>query len=249
MKVLVLCAGFATRLYPLTEKTAKPLLKVGNKPILDHIMEKIDASHEITEAIVVTNEKFHADFIQWKETSSFTTPITLLNDQTTSNENRLGAVGDINFAIKQLQIDDDLLVIGGDNLFGFSLQSFTDYFKQQQTSIVAFCDLKHPDEVRNKFGVGILKGTKIIDFEEKPTNPKSTLASTLCYIFSKSDLHNIESILQQQIFDNPGDLIIHLTKNTEVHGFIFDEYWFDIGSFEKLEEARSLFEQTSKEEQ
>ena len=156
MKTLILAAGYATRLYPLTENTPKPLLEVGNKKILEHIFAKLESVKGVSEVYIVTNHKFYPAFTDWA--AGFKSPfkINILNDGTLSNEDRLGAVGDIHFTVQQEKINDDLLVIAGDNLFGFSLNDFSDFFKSKNSSVVAFHDLKNVEKVKSKYGVGML---------------------------------------------------------------------------------------------
>lgn len=242
MKALILAAGYATRLYPLTEHQPKPLLNIGSKPIIEHILQKINVIKEIDTVYVVTNNRFYHHFKTWVKTASSTKQIKIINDGTSSNEDRLGSIGDIYFTLQQEKITEDLLVIAGDNLFGFSLQKFIDFFQEKNlTSVVAFRDLGSIEKVRKKYGVGILKGSRVIDFEEKPLEPKSSLAATACYIFSRSDLARVKELVQVGNADAPGNLVKHLAQKTEVHGFVFDDYWYDIGSLEALTEAEKQF--------
>lgn len=243
MKLLILAAGYATRLYPLTKDKAKPLLEIGGKTIIEHILDKIIYIPEITEIFIVTNNRFYTDFIEWSNGIKVKMPIKIINDQTMTNEDRLGAIGDIDFVLKQEKIDDDLLVIAGDNLFGFALSDFVEFFHQKKSSVVAFHDLKSVEGVKGKYGVGILKGSKVVNFEEKPLVPKSSLASTACYFFKKSDLPHLHNLIKIGKADASGNLITHLAEVSEVHGFVFDEHWFDIGSFESLKEAQRVYEQ------
>ncbi|MEK6969034.1 MAG: nucleotidyltransferase family protein [Nanoarchaeota archaeon] len=242
MKALILAAGYATRLYPLTENQPKPLLNVGGKPIIDHILQKINAIKEIDVIYVVTNNRFYPHFKTWAKTALSTKQIKIINDGTSSNEDRLGSIGDIYFTLQQEKITEDLLVIAGDNLFGFSLQKFIHFFQEKNlTSVVAFRDLGSIEKVRKRYGVGILNGSRVIDFEEKPAEPKSSLAATACYIFSKSNLAQVQELVETGNADAPGNLVKHLAQKTEVHGFVFDDYWYDIGSFEALTEAEKQF--------
>ncbi len=243
MDVLILAAGYATRLYPLTENLPKPLLKVGNRTIIEHILSKLEAVKEIEQVYVVTNDKFYPFFVDWSKKVTSPFKLKILNDGTISNEDRLGAVGDIHFVIEQEKITDDLLVIAGDNLFGFSLIDFVDFFNQKKSSIVAFHDLKDKEKVKGKYGVGMLDGTKITDFEEKPLEPKSSLASTFCYLFPKDLLPHIQSYVKAGKVDNGGDLIRWLAVGDQVHAFVFDGHWFDVGTFESLEEAQKVYKQ------
>ncbi|MDP3698776.1 MAG: nucleotidyltransferase family protein [Nanoarchaeota archaeon] len=242
IRVLLLAAGYATRLYPLTENTPKPLLKVGEKTILNHILDKLEEVENVKEVYVVTNDKFYPAFTSWVKNIKTPFKLKILNDGTKSNEDRLGAIGDIQFAVQQENINEDLLVIAGDNLFGFSLLAFTDFFKNKNSSVVAFHDLKDKNKVKGKYGVGIVEGSKVIDFEEKPAEPKSSLASTACYFFKRDDLRHIRNLVKTRKVDAPGNLIRYLAEQSEVHGFVFDEHWFDVGTFESLEEAKKVYE-------
>jgi glucose-1-phosphate thymidylyltransferase len=241
IKALVLGAGYGTRLYPLTQDTPKQLLEVGGKTILGHILEKIDQIPEVKEIMVVTNHRFYDQFRIWLNHNPRTKNIKLINDGTISNNDRLGAVGDINFVLKEEDINDDLLVIAGDNLFGFELKNFIGNFHQHGNSLVAFHDLKDHEKIKKKYGVGVLDGDKVIEFQEKPWVPKSSLAATACYIFKKEDLNHVEKSISLGKADNPGDLVKYLVKESKVHGYVFDEHWFDVGSFESLEEAKKVY--------
>ena len=241
IRALILAAGYATRLYPLTLNKPKPLLKVGGKPIIEHLLQKIEEIKEIDTVYVVTNNRFYSHFKTWAESVTSIKQIEIINDGTTSNEDRLGSIGDLYFTLKQEKIAEDLLVIAGDNLFGFSLQKFIDFFQEKNSSLVAFRDLGSIEKVRKRYGVGILNGSRVIDFEEKPAEPKSSLAATACYIFSRSDLTRVKELVEAGNADAPGNLIKYLAQKTVVHGFVFDDYWYDIGSFEALTEAEKQF--------
>src|SRR3989338_663342 len=240
MKALILAAGYATRLYPLTENQAKPLLKVGNKTIIEHILEKIKKVDTISQISIITNHRFYPQFVQWGKNYSSPQPIHIIDDGTCTNQDRLGAVGDLHFFLRQEGLDDDLLVIAGDNLFGFSLQEFISFYEKNKKSVVAFHDLKDKNKEKSRYGAGILHGTQVVDFEEKPLDPRSSLASTACYIFTSQDLHLVEQSIQQGQADNTGDLIKYLVCHSTLHGFIFDHYWFDVGSVESLRDAEEV---------
>lgn len=241
MKALILAAGHAVRLYPLTKDTPKPLLEVGNKAILAHILEKVQEL-PVTEISIITNDRFYRHFKEWLGTNNpWKKLVTIINDGTFSNEDRLGAIGDMHLYLKQQGEIDDLLIIAGDNLFGFSLQDFVAFFQQKNCSIVAFRDLGDIEKVRNRLGVGVLQGTKVIAFEEKPAQPSSALAATACYLFRKEDLPLVGSFLELHQADSPGHFIKWLVEQREVRGFVFQEHWFDIGSFQGLEEARKVY--------
>ncbi len=241
MKALVLAAGYGTRLYPLTKNLAKPLVTVADKTILQHIIEKLEKIATIDEIFVTTNHTFFDQVERYLGRMKSSKKITVFNDGTTTNENRLGAVGDIHFTIERANINDDLLVIAGDNLFGFSLQEFISFFQEKGQSAIALRDLEHPDAVRKRFGVCILEGSQVIDFQEKPEEPKSTLAATACYLYHKDDLPLIRNAKREELGDAPGNLFKHVVENSGGHGFSFKEHWFDIGSHENLSIARKHY--------
>lgn len=243
MKALILAAGYAVRLYPLTEQQAKPLLKVGGKAIIDHTLEKLNEVPAIKEILVVTNSKFYEDFVQWNAGYQSHHNITIINDGTKSNEDRLGAIGDLYLVLQQQHINEDLLVIAGDNLFQFSLKDFVNFFYQEESTVVAFHDLKEVEKIKGKYGVGIMNGHQLIEFEEKPINPSSTLVSTACYLFTAADLLLVQDLIHRGLVDAPGHLIRWLLEKSRVRGFVFEESWFDVGSSESLREAEEVYHQ------
>ena len=243
MDAIILAAGYATRLYPLTLNTPKPLLSVGGKPILERIIEKLSEVDEIDNIHVVTNNKFYDHFVEWRRKFPSTKNIHVINDGTLSNEDRLGALGDIKFTLEKQNINDDVLIIAGDNLFEFSLKDFVKSHKEHGSSLVAFYDLKDPMKLANKFGVGIIDENKrVINFEEKPEQPKSSLASTGCYVYDKEAIQILKDGIGDEHFnDNSGNFIVHLLDVSKVHAYVFDEGWFDIGSHEDFKEADRIY--------
>lgn len=241
MKALILAAGYAVRLYPLTENQAKPLLQVGGKVIIDYILQNLEGVKEIKDVFVVTNDRFFSQFLQWRDNYAGTKNILLVNDGTKSNEDRLGAIGDLHLVLQQQNINEDLLVIAGDNLFQFSLKNFADFFHQEKSTVVAFHDLKDVDKIKGKYGVGIISHHTLLEFEEKPLNPSSTLVSTACYLFTARDLAFVQDLVHTGKADAPGHLIRWLMEKSRVRGFVFNEPWFDIGSFESLQEAEEVY--------
>ncbi len=237
----MLAAGYGTRLYPLTVDTPKPLLKIGGRPMIEHILDRIVNIPQINEVVIVSNNKFFHKFMDWLRVFSFETKLVVLNDGSNSNEDRRGAVGDILFAVDSLKIDDDLLVIAGDNLFEFSLLDFSRYFAKKGHSAVALRDLVDKSLVAGKFGVALIDGdSRVISFEEKPVEPKSSLASTACYFFTRSDVSLLrQCIAENNRPDNLGDFIKWLISRSSVYGYVFNEKWFDIGSHDQLGEAEA----------
>jgi|TARA_B100001964_G_scaffold217781_2_gene258176 glucose-1-phosphate thymidylyltransferase len=241
IKAILLAAGYGTRLYPLTLNKPKPLLEINNKPMIEHIIPKIEEIADIDEIYVITNNKFYKTFVEWKIGYRTNKKIEIINDETNSDEDKLGAIGDMQFAIKNKNIDDDILIVAGDNLFEFSLRKLNDFFKEKNVSVIALYDVKDKNIIKGKYGaVEIDQNNKIIGVEEKPEEPKTTLASTACYIFAKKDIEELEKCIKDHNKpDNLGDFIKYLANKEDVYGLAFTERWIDIGSKEQLEEARN----------
>ena len=244
MKALILAAGYAVRLKELTHDTPKPLLAIGGRKIIDRIVEKLIKTGKIDSICLVTNAKFFEKFNIWLKHSKYHDKISLINDGTTSNEMRLGAIKDLEIAISEKHIDDDLLVIAGDNLFEFDLDEFLKYASDRPDGIsVALYDIKDYASARRFGVVKVDRDNRIVDFEEKPEGPKSTLISTGIYYFPKKKLPFIKEYLDTsgKGDDAPGYCISWLAKVDVVHGFIFSEDWYDIGDIESLKKADSEY--------
>ena len=231
MKCLILAAGYATRLYPLTENFPKPLLKVQDKPILDWLLEDIDGAGIVDQYAVITNHKFAKHFQSWA--SAHPLPITVLDDGTETNENRLGAVRDIQFAIDALALNEDLLVIAGDNLLNFSLQGFIRYAQEKKTT----CIMRYwePDVNKlHKTGVAEVDSSdRIVGMEEKPTNPKSNWCTPPFYIYQAADIPLVKKGIESHCgVDAPGSFIAWLCTQTTVHAYEMPGRRFDIGNLE-----------------
>ncbi len=243
MKAIILAAGYATRLYPLTLEKPKSLLKIGRKNMIEHIISRVEQLADVDEIYIVSNQKFYDDFLNWSHSYRSKKPIKIINDMTSSNQDRLGAVGDIRYAIEKETIDDDVLVIAGDNLFEFSLNEFYDFFKEKKSCVVALYDIEDKKKASGKYGVVIIdENNRILEFEEKPKEPKTSLVSTACYIFSKEHIKLLEKCIEENIaLDNLGDFIKWLIEKKDVYGFVFNENWFDIGSPEELREVKQHY--------
>ena len=239
MKAIILAAGFATRLYPITENKAKPLLEINNKPIINYIVDKIrEISSE--EIIIVTNNKFYGDFIQWKEKNNYSN-LTILNDRVCNPEERLGAIGDLLFVIDKNKINEDLFLISGDNLFRYSLKGAYDIFKKERKDLSIFNDLMDIKEAA-RMGVALIKDNLVIDFEEKPKNPKSTLCSTSTYFFRKETIPLMKEFLKEPgNKDQPGLFLEYLYKRAPVYAYVSNEKWIDVGTIESLKRAQFEF--------
>lgn len=246
MKALILAAGYATRLYPLTKKYPKPLLEVKGRPIIDYIIDKLELVGPINEIYIVTNSKFISEFRKWAKTVSSSKQITLVDDQTKNNQDRLGAIGDINFTIKKKKIQEDLLVVGGDNLFSGSLQGFLDAAKKNVAATsLGLYRLKHKIDARRYGVVKLDKLKRVISFQEKPKHPESNLVAMCLYYISKNYLNLIDVYLQdkKRKSDATGSYIAWLKDKVDVYGYVFSGSWFDIGDYKYLNAAKVKFAQ------
>ncbi len=246
MKLLILAAGYATRLYPLTLNKAKPLLPVVGKPVIEHIIERAEEIDELDQILVVTNEKFFRQFRDWNKQDR-KIPVRIINDQSLTESDRLGAIGDMDFVIKKKKIDDDLLVIAGDNLFELGLREFVDFAKLKvPASSIGLYNLPDQAAVKRYSQVRLDAEQRVIEFEEKPQHPTSTLVAKCIYFFPRRKLNLIsEYIASGGSTDQPGYYISWLCRRDSVYGFVFSGRWFDIGNYKIYQNATRYF--TAKE--
>ena len=255
MKCIVLAAGYATRLYPLTENFPKPLLEVKRKSILDWLLEDVKSTGMVDEAIIVSNHKFYNIFKDWTDKAdnlSGAMKLTLLDDGSTDNDNRLGAVKDIAFAINKCQLikecnedekNDGVLVLAGDNLLDFSIKGFLDFYKEKS----ATCIMRHFEPSLEKLQrTGVVEVNdydKVISMEEKPAKPKSNWAVPPFYIYGKDDLPVIVNCVNDEEInlDAPGGFIEWFCKKREVYAYEMPGKRYDIGNRESLEWIRENY--------
>ena len=242
MKALILAAGYATRLYPLTINTPKPLLPVSGKPIVDYIMDKLEVVEELDEVYVVTNERFYRNFNDWAQKHKSSKKITIVNDETLTNEERLGAIGDIQLVLDKMKLDDDLLIIAGDNLFSFQMNDFLKFAKKKASNFsIVLHNIRSREEARKYGVVKIDDESKLLSFAEKPKEPESALVAICLYYFPKNKLIRVKEYLSQSKHnDAPGNYISWLVQNDNVYGFIFENEWYDIGDkviYEKIKDT------------
>lgn len=241
MKSVILCAGYATRLYPLTINTPKPLLDVKGRPLLNYTIDNILTVPEIDEIFIVTNDKFYNNFIEWKKEFYSEENIFIINDNTKSNEDRLGGLGDLKIVLDTENIEDDLLLLLGDNFFEFNLNKIVEFFSKKKKNVIGLYDIKEISCAKN---FGVLKiddHGKIISFLEKPQNPESTLISTGIYIYSKDEIEKIYDYMKtNKPKEGPGYLIPYFLESQDVYGFVLDGKWYDIGSKETYEEINRV---------
>ena len=237
MNALVLAAGYATRLQPLTDTTPKQLLPVGGRPMVDWILDKIRET-DVAEVHLVTNARFAPGFEHWAEGRR----VRVHDDGTTTNEDRLGAIGDLQFVRERARLDDDLLVIAGDNLFDFSLRDYERFWRAHPgASCVAVHDVGDR-ELASKYGiVDVDEEDRVVGFVEKPADPPSTLAATAAYLFAREHLALVEAYLREgNPRDQPGNFVAWLHPRAPVYAYRFDGDWFDIGDRAQLLEADNL---------
>jgi len=229
MKALILAAGYATRLRPLTDTIPKQLLPVGGRPMVDWILDRI-AETSADEIHLVTNARFAADFERWSADKD----VRVHNDGTTSNDDRLGAIGDIQF----VGLDDDLLVVAGDNLFDFSLADYVDFWRAKGGSAVAVYDVGDRNLVRKYSAVVVDEDDRIVDFVEKPADPPTTLCATATYLYRREHAALVATYLHEgNPPDQPGNFVAWLHVRAPVYAYRFPGEWYDIGDHAQLLEA------------
>jgi glucose-1-phosphate thymidylyltransferase len=234
MKAVVLAAGYATRLRPLTDTWAKELLPVGGRPIVDWILDAVSAVESVEEIHLVTNHRKAGAFVDWASASG--REVHVHDDGTTSNDDRLGAIGDLRFVVDSAGLDDDLLVIAGDNVFEFSLVEYESFWRARGVaSAVAVRDVGSL-ELATQYGIVSLdRDARLVDFVEKPADPPSTLAATATYLFHRSHVGLLDAYLAGGFSpDQPGRFVEWLCRRESVFGWAFDGAWYDIGDSEQL---------------
>jgi len=240
MKCLILAAGYATRLYPLTENFPKPLLKVGDKTILDWLVDDIDASGEIDEYVVISNHKYARHFEEWAKTKK--QKILIADDGTETNETRLGAVRDILFAIQKYNLDDDMLVIAGDNVLDFSLTRFVAYAKEKNAS--AIMRYYEADEKKLlKCGVVTIdENDKILAMTEKSPTPATHWCTPPFYYYKKEDARLVARGIEEGCgVDAPGSFIAWLCEKSPVYAMEMPGRRYDIGNLESYEKVQKEY--------
>lgn len=240
MKCLILAAGYATRLYPLTENFPKPLLEVQGKPILDWLIDDIDTLGAVDEYVVISNHKFAHHFDTWAANKQ--QKITVVDDGTSSNETRLGAVKDIQFAIDTLQLDDDMLVIAGDNLLDFSLTEFIAYAQRKQAS----CIMRYYEPSEKKLlkcgVVTVDTDDRITEMTEKSPTPATHWCCPPFYFYTREDAKLVEAGIRAGCgTDAPGSYIAWLCKQTAVYAMEMPGARYDIGNLESYEAVQQSY--------
>jgi glucose-1-phosphate thymidylyltransferase len=242
MKVLILAAGYATRLYPLTLTQPKPLLPVAGKPMIEYVIDNI-APIGVDCVYVVTNAKFADHFQKWANSyNKSKLNFKIINDGSTDDSNKLGAIGDINMVLEKENVNDDLIVVAGDNLFSETVEDFGKFAREKKAPVLAVYDVGSLEQIKKYNSISIDGSGKITYFEEKPKVPTSTLTGIALYYYPKETLPLIKQYVKEgNNPDQPGRLVQWLYTRTPVYTWTVPGIWYDIGSKETLEEANRIF--------
>ncbi len=228
MDAIVLAGGFATRLWPITKHRPKMLLPVGETTVIDRILSALEADDRVGTVYVSTNEAFADDFEAHIAEKGYG-KAQLSVEQTAAEDEKFGVVGALAQLVEREGVDGDLFVIGGDNLIGFDISAFIDYYERQQAAVLAAYDVGSYEKAKS-YGLVDLDGERVVDFQEKPDDPPSTLASIACYLFPADSVRFAEYLAGENNPDEPGWYIEWLQSREDVYAFTFDGTWFDIGT-------------------
>jgi glucose-1-phosphate thymidylyltransferase len=239
VRAIILAGGYATRLYPLTLDRPKHLLEVGGRPILELLLERLPLA-ELDAVYVVTNAKFADRFREWART--YPVDVVVIDDGTTSEDDRLGAIGDLQLAIDSEGLDDDLIVAAGDSIFTERLDGFARFGQERGAAAIAVYDVGDLEAMKRLASIGVDADSRLVSFEEKPEDPQSTLAGIALYFYPRAVLPLIrEYLAEENNPDQPGRLVGWLYRRTPVYAWRVPGRWFDIGTPETLDEASDLF--------
>jgi glucose-1-phosphate thymidylyltransferase len=236
MKAIVLAGGYATRLWPITRNRPKMFLPMGESTVIDRILSSLETDERISEVFISTNEYFAEDFQTYLAESRFEKPILSIEGTTVEDE-KLGVVGALAELVERETIDEDTLIVAGDNVISFDLSEFVDFFERTDAPTLAAYDVGSRDKAKS-YGLVELDGDRVINFQEKPENPNSTLVSIACYVFPARTLKRLPTYLEAgNNPDEPGWFLQWLQLRRPVYAYTFDEGWFDIGTPENYLEA------------
>ena len=243
MKVIILAAGYAMRLRPLTLTRPKPLLPVAGKPMIEYVLDNLAPIGGIERVYVVTNAKFTSQFQQWADGYRGTKlNFTIVNDGSTDDTNKLGAIGDIHFVLTREKVEDDIIAVAGDNLFSERLDAFGKLCRQKNAPVLAVYDVGNLEEIKKYNAITMDGEGRITFFEEKPKQPQSTLTGIALYYYPKATLPAIRQyIAEGNNPDQPGRLVQWLYPRVPFYTWKVPGLWYDIGSKETLEEANRIF--------
>jgi glucose-1-phosphate thymidylyltransferase len=243
VKAYVLAAGYATRMYPLTRDFPKALLEVGGLPIISHLMRRLRALERLTDVVLVTNDRFYDRFLEWTAAQEPWVRFTVLHDGTFSNETRLGALGDLRFALEEVPIEDDhAIVLASDHLFDIDLEEVHREFLERGRTTMLVRKVELPDGPSPYSEVTLDGEGRVVRMREKPSDPQTDLSAIALYFLPAGDLALLDEYLEEGDHDAPGHFLAWLVERVPCFATQFRSRWFDIGSIESFEEAKSLFE-------
>jgi glucose-1-phosphate thymidylyltransferase len=244
MKTIILAAGYATRLYPITINAPKPLLQVGGRPLLEYLFENFADHKAIKDVFIVTNDKFHRHFTDWHGrflANNKKLNVKIINDGSKEETKKLGAIGDLLHVIRKEKIDDDVLVFAGDNLFEKPLHDYIDQLIEKNLPMVGMHAVDDLEKVKKLSAIETNQSNQIIAFEEKPKDPKTTMTGIALYYYPKKVLPLIHDYINEgNNPDHPGRLVEWLYKKIPVFGQAVSGTWFDVGSSELLKETEDF---------
>jgi glucose-1-phosphate thymidylyltransferase len=235
MHAVVLAGGYATRLWPITRHRPKMLLPVGETTVIDSILRELESDDRIDRVHLSTNERFADTFEAHIEEAGYE-KASLSVEDTSAESEKFGVVGALAQLVEREGIDDDLLVVAGDNLIGFEMSSFLDFYESKGSAAIAAYDVGSREKATS-YGLVALDGDRVVDFQEKPDDPKSTLVSICCYAFPADSVRFREYLSGDNNPDEPGWFVEWLQREEDVYAFSFDEPWFDIGTPDAYLEA------------
>ena len=245
MKLIILAAGYATRLYPLTLNQPKPLLAVAGKPMIEHVLDNLAPVEEIDHVYVVTNAKFAGHFQRWADSygaGRTGVGFTIIDDGSTDDSNKLGAIGDLNLVLRQAAVEDDVVVVAGDNLFSESLGEFGRFVRERNAPVLAVYDVGDLEAIKKYNSIEVDADGRITFFEEKPATPRSTLTGIALYFYPRSSLALIRQYVEEgNNPDQPGRLVQWMYRRTPFYTWKVPGLWYDVGSKETLQEADRIF--------
>jgi glucose-1-phosphate thymidylyltransferase len=243
MEVLILAAGFGTRLYPLTKSIPKALVKINKKPAIEYIIDKVKGIPDLETIYVLSNNRFHINFVEWldgfkRENSA--SKVKIINNGVNSEVEKKGAVADIKYAIEAINPKKGLLILACDGLFEFDLKEVIDLHKEKNSSVIAIKMLPDLELIKKYSCVTMEEDGRVSSFMEKPENPISNLCSIACYMLTREDLNKILNNPFRDM-ENMGNIVNFLTKESKVYGKCFNGFWIDVGSFEELDFAEKYY--------
>lgn len=242
MKAVVLAAGYATRLYPLTLDRPKALLPISDKTILDYIIDQLEVLEEINEIIIVSNHRFIGAFQNWQQGRKTNKVLKVVDDGTICDEEKLGAIGDLNLVIERERIEEDLLVLAGDNIFTFSLKGYVQYFREKNRDCILVQPLDNQEELSRVGNVLVDSSNRVIYFKEKPKILRSNLGVFALYIYCKNTLPLFKQYLAEgNKPDAPGYFPEWLYLRKEVYAYFSPGQCFDIGTPQAYQEIQQFF--------